>query len=480
MPKVTVITVAYNAEKTLRRTIKSVLAQTERDFQYVIVDHGSTDNTRKLILNFVRKDSRITGVYDDSNRAVGGVLAHMVDSIKNATSRWVVILDADDEYHPAFLQNTIGFAESQALDMVCCGSNFIDQASGKVCGRRATNGVLTVDTPAAFSEFMPLYHQFMRTWWAKLISVEALKKCDWSWISRDEVTDTRFAFECLSHCERFAIIPDVLHNYYVYQSSSHKIVRSEEHQVDLRIRGDRRINQFISKVLIEKCGQVTPRNEDFLLVVYMNALKDLFSILINAQIPASEKITGLHQMFVCDDARRLAESRFLGTYIGTPVCSAQRDKFFTEVADWLIAQVKQDTSNITGQILDILAVLGEVHLKRLTERSPLLLVVTPQSATFLKNSIAAILRGDLEAALEEILLLADDEIPNEHAECYLLLAEYVCAAMEYAEGWIFFKKEYIRFLQDCGRSNVAKIALTELAGLLPNDQEIQEIIKNEL
>jgi len=236
-----------------------------------------------------------------------------------------------------------------------------------------------------------------------------------------------------------------------------------EGAVDIRIRGDRRINAFIKQILMEKCGRVTRRNEDFLMVVYMNSLWDLTVVLFNAQIPLAEKIDALHETYVCDDVWELARLRnTLGSQFGVPENAERCGTLFSSVTDALSPLVEMKDQRITEQIIEILAVLGEPYCEKLFSRFPLLQCVTADSAAFLKTAAAFVLHDDLPAALDEMYRLAEDEIPDGWAESYLLLAEYLCAALEYAEGWTMFKKQRAQFLRDQGRGSEAEQVLAEL------------------
>lgn len=464
MPKITCLTIAYNAEGTLCRTVDSILAQTYRDYEYILVDHGSTDCTRRLIQDYEWRYPQIRGVYFDENQGAIGILLHMIEQIKGAAGGWFITVDADDEYKPEAFQIMVGCAETQNLDMVCCGSDFIDETSGQLCGQRAVDQTLPLDTPASLSDYLPFYHAFMRTWWAKLIRMDILRKIDWSWTERDEITDTRFAFECLSRCERTLVLSGTLHRYYISGGSTfNRLAESVEGTVDLRIRGDRRINAFIKQILIEKCGRLTRRNEDFLMIVYMNSLRDLTAVLFNVQIPLANKIDALRETYVCDDVRELARHRdTLGSQFGVPGDAERCRALFSFVTDTLSPLVEMKDRRITEQIIEILAVLGEPYCGKLFSRSPLLQPVSADSAAFLKTAAAFVLHNDLPAALDEMYRLAGEEIPDEWAESYLLLAEYLCAALEYAEGWTMFKKQRAQFLRDQGRGAEAEQVLAEL------------------
>ena len=103
---------------------------------------------------------------------------------------------------------------------------------------------------------------------------------------------------------------------------------------------------------------------------------------------------------------------------------------------------------------------------------PLLSGVDNSSVIYLYNVIKAVLSDDLQSAIDEIFKLAEDDIPDEYVESYLLLALNLCAACEYVDGWIMFQKEMIRFLSDNGRAIEARNQLKELEELLPNDEEL--------
>ena len=115
--------------------------------------------------------------------------------------------------------------------------------------------------------------------------------------------------------------------------------------------------------------------------------------------------------------------------------------------------------------------LDEEILRELSN-IPLLTGIIAPAAVFMRNVIAAVLRDDMQAAMDEVFRLAEDEIPDDHAESYLLLARNLCASCEYIDGWILFNKNYIRFLLDKGRTDEAMDVICDLEEVLPEDNEI--------
>ena len=89
MPKISLITTFYNAEKTISDTIKSVLNQTYKDFEHILVDDGSTDSTADIIHNI---DSSLK-IFKPGRIGRANALNY---AINKSTSEYIAILDADD------------------------------------------------------------------------------------------------------------------------------------------------------------------------------------------------------------------------------------------------------------------------------------------------------------------------------------------------------------------------------------------------
>lgn len=109
----------YNKEKYILKTIESVLKQTHQDFELIIVDDGSTDNSLNLIDAIKDKRIRIIGQEN------GGVSKARNTGVKMAKSEWVAFLDADDEYLPEFLYEVEKFIlEHRSYNLSFVGANY--------------------------------------------------------------------------------------------------------------------------------------------------------------------------------------------------------------------------------------------------------------------------------------------------------------------------------------------------------------------
>jgi glycosyltransferase involved in cell wall biosynthesis len=105
MPLVTVVIPLYNKQKYIRRAIDSVLAQTIRHFELVVVNDGSTDNGRALVCEYT--DPRLRLV-DQENRGESGARNR---GITEARGQLIAFLDADDEWCPEFLATVLDLRE---------------------------------------------------------------------------------------------------------------------------------------------------------------------------------------------------------------------------------------------------------------------------------------------------------------------------------------------------------------------------------
>jgi glycosyltransferase involved in cell wall biosynthesis len=95
-PTVSVITPAFNAAPYVRETLDSVLAQTFTDFEVIVVDDGSTDETAAIVDWYAQRDPRVR-VVRQANR---GIAAARNTAIAHARGRFLALLDSDDLWFP--------------------------------------------------------------------------------------------------------------------------------------------------------------------------------------------------------------------------------------------------------------------------------------------------------------------------------------------------------------------------------------------
>ncbi len=101
-PTVSVIIPTYNRARLICKAVRSALRQTYRDFEIIVVDDASTDNTEQIIKSF--DDSRIIYMKHKNNR---GASAARNTGIKNSRGKYIAFLDSDDEWMPQKLEKQI-------------------------------------------------------------------------------------------------------------------------------------------------------------------------------------------------------------------------------------------------------------------------------------------------------------------------------------------------------------------------------------
>lgn len=89
---VTVIITAYNADKYIYACLDSIVAQTYSNLEIIVVNDGSTDNTRNIVQECAKKDARIRLI----NTINSGVSSARNTGIENATGKYITFVDVDD------------------------------------------------------------------------------------------------------------------------------------------------------------------------------------------------------------------------------------------------------------------------------------------------------------------------------------------------------------------------------------------------
>lgn len=121
--KVSIITPSWNSERYIVDTIKSVQNQTYKNWEMIIVDDCSTDNTVDIVENIAKDDPRIKVFMQPTN---GGAAKARNKSLKESTGRYVAYLDADDIWKPEKLEKQVAFMKAKSCGFSCASYEVID------------------------------------------------------------------------------------------------------------------------------------------------------------------------------------------------------------------------------------------------------------------------------------------------------------------------------------------------------------------
>jgi glycosyltransferase involved in cell wall biosynthesis len=268
-------TKAYNAARTLRRAVESVLAQTHGDFTYHLCDNGSTDGTGEIVREYTKLDRRIVPFFNrvnmewtlESERKVLNLARHLDHG------DWFSVLDADDDVDKRFLEEMLGFAQVHGLDYAACRSNFIDEESGATRNEFVLERDIVIEADD-FGTLFPDYFRFMGARWGKLQKGSMLRRIDFTamdeYLARLDLShrsDTAAMLWYLRYSERAGVLARLLHNYRQYPVSHS--TRSPEG----KMRDNRKMPDVYRDFLKAKAGFVSVENEKYIGEVFERSMR---------------------------------------------------------------------------------------------------------------------------------------------------------------------------------------------------------------
>ena len=130
---VSIIMPSYNTGKFIAETVNSVLAQTYENWEIIIVDDCSTDNTDEVVAQFL-SDERIKYLKNDKN---SGAAVSRNKALREAKGKWIAFLDSDDLWAPDKLEKQVAFMEKNGYHFSYTCYSEIDEES-KPLGRSVT------------------------------------------------------------------------------------------------------------------------------------------------------------------------------------------------------------------------------------------------------------------------------------------------------------------------------------------------------
>jgi teichuronic acid biosynthesis glycosyltransferase TuaG len=127
-PLISIITPVYKAEKYLGETIRSVKEQTYQNWELLLVNDQSPDNSRDLIISFAENDPRIRLIDLEEN---SGAAVARNTAINAAKGRYLAFLDSDDQWHPDKLEKQLEFMQKNDISFSFTGYEIIEQDGSK-------------------------------------------------------------------------------------------------------------------------------------------------------------------------------------------------------------------------------------------------------------------------------------------------------------------------------------------------------------
>lgn len=197
---ISIIVPIYNAERVIDRCVNSIISQTYKDWELILVNDGSVDKSKDLCNEWVTKDKRIHVIHKEN----GGVSSSRNAGLEIVIGNYITFIDVDDWIKPDFLQ----FLVANDADFVACGFEILNKETycppkiyvkGGEIGAFLEQNLMTKTFPSP---------------WAKLFNANKIRDNHIRFDTALRLTeDTMFVYEYLIHCDSIAIISESLYVY---------------------------------------------------------------------------------------------------------------------------------------------------------------------------------------------------------------------------------------------------------------------------
>lgn len=235
-PKVSIITPIYNAEKTLHKTIKSIIAQTLQDWELLLIDDGSTDTSSKICDVYATEDKRITVIHKYNE---GVAMARKI-GIDMAKGEYSIHVDADDWIEPTMLEELYDKAKTENADVVIA-DYFVNTGGRQTVSKQC---------PASLEPVRVLTDMFtgrlFGALWNKLIRTELYRTCNARFfLGINYCEDLLICVQLLQHVDlKIAYLPKA---FYHYVSNDASITRNFTRRTyEMRIRFKDKLVELLS------------------------------------------------------------------------------------------------------------------------------------------------------------------------------------------------------------------------------------------
>lgn len=217
MATVSIIVPIYNVEAELRKCVSSILAQTFKDIEVILVDDGSPDNCGTICDEFASKDNRVVVIHKEN----GGLVNARKSGLEKSTGKFISYVDGDDWIEENFIQNLVDCQKKYDVDIVAAGfskdiGNISDGHANVIPSGYYDKQKLIVEVyPKMICAGNYFYFGICSYVWNKLFKKELLWDSQMAVDPRISVgEDTSVVFSVLLKCNSLYISEDTSYHYY--------------------------------------------------------------------------------------------------------------------------------------------------------------------------------------------------------------------------------------------------------------------------
>lgn len=211
MIDISIIIPVYNASAYIERCLESIRRQVFQNYEVIVIDDGSTDDSSQKISKYVDADERFNYYYQKN----AGVSSARNNGISRARGKWLMFVDADDWIDDKFCELMISSAEENDLDVIQCRRVDVKE-DGQFPQNVSQLEYLFITT---FHNFIPTEENFYGTCWGFLYKSEIGKKVMFD-ASINFTEDALYTIEVMSRSSKIGIINEYLYYYNLMQHDS--------------------------------------------------------------------------------------------------------------------------------------------------------------------------------------------------------------------------------------------------------------------
>ncbi len=280
MAKVSIIVPVYNVEKYLEKCLDSLVNQTLKDIEIIIVNDGSTDNCRKIIDKYYTKYNNLIKVINQENKGLG---AARNTGLKLVTSDYIIFVDSDDYVEPNMVEELYDKILQEQADFVICGFNVVNEHY-ELISKTFPNKyeIYDFNTQMIFGNLCA---------WNKIIKKTLLDDDSLDFRNNVWYEDIDFSFKLFLKAKKMCILPKNLYNYLLRQGS---IMNSNNLQKNLDLIDA--FNEIINYAKEKNCFDKYYNEIEFLVIDHLY-ISCIVRILINNNSSKNEKNKLLNVIF---------------------------------------------------------------------------------------------------------------------------------------------------------------------------------------
>ena len=276
MPRFSVIVPAYNVEEYLEKCIKSVLNQTYKDFELIVVDDGSPDSSGEIADKYGNEDNRVKIIHKKN----GGLVSARQAGANVAIGEYIICLDGDDWLDEVCLERFNQIITEYNSDIVCCGS--IWAYTDNNISHSITDSFTSYNKEQIIQNVYPQLIEdkngryFPPTVWAKAFRREAYIKMQMEVDTKINIGEDHACTKpIIYNVENISVIPDCLYYYRQNDASMTKVPKAFSWEIPM--------------LLSKHMEKIIPMDKyDFQKQVYRFTIHNLFNV-CSSQFNRNEK-----------------------------------------------------------------------------------------------------------------------------------------------------------------------------------------------